>query len=326
MNDNDNNDKRTTEIKGGKITPFAGKRETLEKFLETIGLHLILNRIKDNEDKIAFTLTYLEGGNADSWRAAFLKRSLTAGGEPNFRKWTDFLWELRNSFKLYDKEGDALDKIIQMRQGSTSIEDHVAKFKVLLADSGVTEDSPAALDYFQKSIRVPSLRRFWIRTMYRRRYPSGTKRHWRLTMITTRSNESSKGTDQRKKKEDRDGTSERKRTITQWMSTFSLKSTRPWQTKRGLSSWRKAYASDAKRGGISAEIAPRKKEKPRSHNQRPQLLLQPLPSLRKWRPKNLQLTFEALRPCWMTTKRRSSMTRPSGRVFDMENRVDVGLS
>ena len=35
--------KRATEIKGGKITPFSGKRETLEKFLETIGLHLILN-------------------------------------------------------------------------------------------------------------------------------------------------------------------------------------------------------------------------------------------------------------------------------------------
>ena len=39
----DNNDKRTTKIKGGKITPSAGKRETLKKFLETIGLHLILN-------------------------------------------------------------------------------------------------------------------------------------------------------------------------------------------------------------------------------------------------------------------------------------------
>ena len=74
----DNNDKRTTKIKGGKITPSAGKRETLKKFLETIGLHLILNRVKDDKDKIAFTLTYLEGGNADSWRAAFLKRSVTA--------------------------------------------------------------------------------------------------------------------------------------------------------------------------------------------------------------------------------------------------------
>ena len=46
-----------------------------------------------------------------------------------------------------------------MRQGTASIEDHVAKFKVLLADSGVADDSPAALDYFQKSIRVPLLKK-----------------------------------------------------------------------------------------------------------------------------------------------------------------------
>ena len=144
-------EKRTTEIKGGKITPFAGKRETLEKFLETIGLHLILNWVKEDEDKIAFTLTYLEGGDTDSWRAA--------QGEPNFGEWSDFLWDLRNSFKPYNKEGDTLEEIIQMRQGNTSIEDHIAKFKVLLAGSGVTEDSPAALDYFQKSIRVPLLKK-----------------------------------------------------------------------------------------------------------------------------------------------------------------------
>ena len=85
----DTNEKRSTEIKGGKITPFAGKRETPEKFLETIGLHLILNQVKDDEDKIAFMLTYLEGGDTDSWRAAFLKRSVTAQGEPNFGKWSD---------------------------------------------------------------------------------------------------------------------------------------------------------------------------------------------------------------------------------------------
>ena len=127
--------------------------------METIGLHLILNQVKDNEDKIAFTLTYLEGGDADSWRAAFLKRSVTAQGELNFGKWSDFLQDLRNSFRPYDKEGDTLDEIIRMHQGNTLIEDHVAKFKVLLADSRVTEDSPAALDYFQKSIRVPLLKK-----------------------------------------------------------------------------------------------------------------------------------------------------------------------
>ena len=155
----DTTDRRTTEVIGGKITPFAGKRETLEKFLETIGLHLILNRIKDDEDKIAFALTYLEGGDADSWRTAFLRKSVTANGEPNFGRWDDFLRDLRDSFKPYDKEGDALDEIIKMRQGNTMIEDHIARFKVLLTDSGVAEDSPAALDYFQKLIRVPLLKK-----------------------------------------------------------------------------------------------------------------------------------------------------------------------
>ena len=99
MVEDNNNSRRALEIKGGKITPFSGKREMLEKFLETIGLHLILNRVKDDEDKITFTLTYLEGGDADSWRAAFLKRSVTVRGELNFGKWTDFLKELRDSFK-----------------------------------------------------------------------------------------------------------------------------------------------------------------------------------------------------------------------------------
>ena len=152
-------ERRNAEIKGGKITPFSGKRETLKKFLETIGLHLILNRVKEDEDKIAFVLTYLEGGEADSWRTVFLRKSVTAKGEPNFGRWDNFLQDLRESFKPYDKEGDAFDEIIKMRQGNATIEDHVAKFKVLLADSGVAEDSPAALDYFQKLIQIPLLKK-----------------------------------------------------------------------------------------------------------------------------------------------------------------------
>ena len=144
--------KVANEVKGGK-------RETLKKFLETIGLHLLLNKIKNDEERIAFILTYMEGGDADSWRAFFLKKLVTTDGEPDFRMWKDFLKQLRDSFKPYDLKGDALNKIIKLRQGTTSIEDHIARFKVLLANLGVTEDSPAALDYFQKSIRIPLLKK-----------------------------------------------------------------------------------------------------------------------------------------------------------------------
>ena len=119
--------KVANEVKGGK-------RETLKKFLETIGLHLLLNKIKNNEERIAFILTYMEGGDADSWRAFFLKKLVTTDGEPDFGMWKDFLKQLRDSFKPYDLKGDALNKIIKLRQGTTSIEDHIARFKVLLAN------------------------------------------------------------------------------------------------------------------------------------------------------------------------------------------------
>ena len=150
----------TPEIRGGKITPFSGKWETLKKFIETIQLHLILNKIKEDEDKIVFALTFMEGGDAESWKMSFLKKKASSTTNSiNFGKWSNFLNDLRKSFKPYDKKISAIDEIIKLWQGTGSIEDHVAKFKVLLEDSGVEENSPATLDYFMKSIRTPLLRK-----------------------------------------------------------------------------------------------------------------------------------------------------------------------
>ena len=100
-----------------------------------------------------------KGGDADSWRASFLRKATTLTEDPNFGTWKDFLQKLQDSFKPYDLKGEALDKIIKLWQGTTSIKDHIVKFKVLLSDSGVAEDSPAGLNYFQKSIRVLLLRK-----------------------------------------------------------------------------------------------------------------------------------------------------------------------
>ena len=136
----------------GRIVPFSGKRNALGKFTDNLQLHFILNKIKEDEDKIVFTLTYMEGGDAESWKAAFIKNAVQANGSINFGTWAQFLKDLQKDFKPYDVKGDALDEIIKLRQGTNSIEDHVARFKVLRADSGVAEDSLAALDYFQKSI------------------------------------------------------------------------------------------------------------------------------------------------------------------------------
>ena len=70
---------QTLDIRFGRIKPFAGKRETLEKFLEDITLHHLLNKIKEDEDKVAFALSYCEGGDTDSWKTAFIKKSIVDG-------------------------------------------------------------------------------------------------------------------------------------------------------------------------------------------------------------------------------------------------------
>ena len=110
-----------------------GKRETLEKFIETIQLHLILNKIKEDEDKIVFTFTFMEGGDAESWKTSFLKKKASSTANSiDFGKWSDFLNNLRKSFKPYDKKGDAIDEIIKLQQGTGSIKTTLRNSKSFL--------------------------------------------------------------------------------------------------------------------------------------------------------------------------------------------------
>ena len=129
------------------------------KFLDSLCLHFVLNKIKDDKDKVVFALTYIEGGDANSWKAVFLKDVYKDNSTVAFRTWASFIKNPQDNFKPYDLKGDALNEINKLQQGNTSIKDHVTRFKVLLTNSGVTVDSPAALDYFQKPLRIPLLRK-----------------------------------------------------------------------------------------------------------------------------------------------------------------------
>ena len=45
-----------------------------------------------------------------------------------------------------------MEKIISLKKGDTMIEDHIAKYKVLLCKSKIPEDSPPPIDYLIKSL------------------------------------------------------------------------------------------------------------------------------------------------------------------------------
>ena len=54
-------------------TPFSGKREDLQKFLQEVKIYLLANSgvYTSNLDKVLFVLSYMTKGDANSWKEEF---------------------------------------------------------------------------------------------------------------------------------------------------------------------------------------------------------------------------------------------------------------
>ena len=89
-----------------------------------------------------------------SWRAAFL-RSVTTDGVLDLGTWKDFLKKVEDLFKPYDAPGDALEELLELRMGNSSVDDHISRFKIILEKTGVPDTSLSAIDYFRKSLNPP---------------------------------------------------------------------------------------------------------------------------------------------------------------------------
>ena len=147
---------KPTELKLSPPKIFNGKRDEFDKFLQNILLYLDINDELYNTDKkkIAYALSFMDEGDADSWRAQFLLAARKTSGL-ELGTWSDFEKNLIEAFKPYDAPGDALEKITMLKMGNNSIEDHISRYKILLSKAGINTDSPSAIDYFRKSLNIP---------------------------------------------------------------------------------------------------------------------------------------------------------------------------
>jgi hypothetical protein len=123
---------RPTELKLKQPTSFNGRRDELDDFVQDILLYLGVNEdIYDNDrKKIGYAPTFMDKGDTKSWKTAFLQNATTQT-RLDLGTWTVFLTKLKEDFKPYDAPGDALDELIALKMGNSSIEDHIAKFIVL---------------------------------------------------------------------------------------------------------------------------------------------------------------------------------------------------
>ena len=153
---------------------FSGKREDLKKFLQQVNLYMDVNAkiYHNNMTKVAFTLSFMDEGDALSWKEQFLEEA-TSTSPHNYSTWADFERDLREAFQPFDTPGDALEEIKNLQMGSNSIEDHNAKFQMLLTKSKLDKTSPAIINYYCKTLNLPLQKR-----LLRLEVPPTTLQEW----------------------------------------------------------------------------------------------------------------------------------------------------
>ena len=138
-------------------TPFSGKREDLRKFLQEDKIYLLVNSgiYTSDLDKILFVLSYMTEGDANSWKEEFYDTAEQKAAQDGLTILLGAYKELMDliikDFSPYDAPKDAIYEMKEMKIGNASIDEHVAKFKMLVTKLKL-EKNEAVVEYFRETI------------------------------------------------------------------------------------------------------------------------------------------------------------------------------
>ena len=136
---------------------FTGKRTDLRRFLQDTFIFLTINKEHYNNDnkKIAFIMSFMTDGDATLWKEEFIGKvirdSVVRGDNISFGSYKKFIKSLEKLFSPYDVPGDALDAMKHLWMGDRSFEEHLAKFKLLMSQSGLDESATIG-DLFRETL------------------------------------------------------------------------------------------------------------------------------------------------------------------------------
>lgn len=139
---------KPTELKIGQPKAFTGDRATTAAFIQACKNYFSLNSdIYDTDlKKIGFALSFMNDGIAASWAAGIIKEG-QASSPVSYGTWSDFIAKINTSFLPINSSADAVTKLKDLKQGSGSVDDYIAKFRTIV---GLTDfkDTAFLIDKF----------------------------------------------------------------------------------------------------------------------------------------------------------------------------------
>jgi hypothetical protein len=140
-----------------KPAVFTGDRKTLDKFLRDCLIYVYSNKrdFEDEEARVQFVLSYIDGGEADSWKEYYVKTLIDEDENihwPTLRELTNNLLE---NFAKEDQVEESLRKLETMKQDGRTAEEVVNEFRILKARAKI-EDNALTVRMFRRVLN-PSL-------------------------------------------------------------------------------------------------------------------------------------------------------------------------
>jgi Domain of unknown function (DUF4939) len=150
---------RPKELNLNKPETFDGNRNNFKDFLQTVEVYMDVNYETYNSDlrKIAFVLSFMTAGATSTWKAQFINQAYArpTPANPNDRlgTYTQFRKDLTEAFSMFDSVSDALDELRSLRKKKTeSIDEHIAKFKMLAAELKIDTTNPLTIELFKETL------------------------------------------------------------------------------------------------------------------------------------------------------------------------------
>ena len=150
------------EINLNKPETFDGNRDKFKKFMQDVELYMDVNHeiYRDDLTKIAFILSFMNAGAAATWKTQFIdeanQRPAPADPRNKLGTYATFKTDLVDAFSMFDSAGDALDELRSLRmKKDDSIDEHIARFKLLAAEAKVDSNSTLTIELFKETLTKP---------------------------------------------------------------------------------------------------------------------------------------------------------------------------
>jgi hypothetical protein len=150
---------RSKELNLNKPEAFDGNQDGFKELLQNIEVYMDINHetYNNNLRKIVFVLSFMTTGSAATWKAQFIEEAYAkpTPTNPNSRlkTYTQFRKDLIEAFSMFDSVGDALDELHSLRKKKTkSINEHIAKFKMLATKSKTDTTNPLSIELFKETL------------------------------------------------------------------------------------------------------------------------------------------------------------------------------